>query len=129
MSIELVCLVWSTALCLAYISAQVMTKRLQEGVGNYDPNNDRDIELGLRPARAERALRNFLETYPIFIALVAAAQLSGSGDWLTQWGAVLYLVARVIYLPLYIFGIGPMRSLVWTLAFIGLVMIFVGVLI
>jgi uncharacterized MAPEG superfamily protein len=126
MSTELICLVWSTLLGFLYINAQVITLRIHQGVKGYDPNRDRPVDHSVHSARAERALRNFLESYPLFIALVAAAELSGTHGWLTQWGAILYLAGRTAYLPLYVLGIAPVRSLTWAIAFAGLAMIFAG---
>ncbi len=44
--------------------------------------------------------------------------LSGTTGTLTAWGAMLYLGARTVYLPLYILGIARLRSLIWTLGFV-----------
>ena len=44
------------------------------------------------------------------------------------WGAVVYLVARVTYLPLYLFGTFMVRSLMWIVATIGIAMMFFGIL-
>ena len=128
MSIELTCLVWSTAVGFAYICAQVLTLYAERGLGSYDSKRDEKFERGLYTARGERALRNFLETYPFFIALVLAAELSGSKDWYTATGAIIYLVARVVYIPFYIAGLGYLRTTAWTIAGIGLAMMFLGVL-
>ena len=50
-------------------------------------------------------MRNFLETFPLFAAAVLIAALAGRHSWMTEWGAVLYFVARVAYLSLYAFGV------------------------
>jgi uncharacterized MAPEG superfamily protein len=128
LSTELICLVWSTALGFAHICAQVIGLYAEKGVGSYDPNRDSPVVLGTYGARAERALKNFLESYPLFLALAAAVAISGRSDWLTAWGAIVYLVARVAYLPAYIGGFGPLRSTIWGVSFVGLAMMFCGVL-
>lgn len=127
MSVELICLVWSTALGFLYINAQTITLRIQERGKPYDANREHEPELGVMAGRGSRALRNFQETYPLFIALVAAVQLAGAGDQLTAWGAILYLVGRLVYLPLYITGVSPLRSAAWAVSIVGLAMMFVGV--
>ena len=128
MSVELTCLLWSTLLGLAYISVQGAT--MQKGAkGHVDPNRDRAPVLTERAARADRALRNFLETYPLFVALVLVAELSARHGTLTVYGALLYMLARIVYLPLYISGLAPLRSLSWVFSLVGLVMMFVGILI
>jgi uncharacterized MAPEG superfamily protein len=129
MSTELLCLLWSTPLGFIYLNAQVITLWVQQGPGNYQPNRDLEPELGIHAGRAARALRNFLETYPLFIGLVAVAELSGRHDTMTTYGALLYVAARIGYLPLYITGLSAIRSTFWSLGMIGLGLIFIGILI
>jgi uncharacterized MAPEG superfamily protein len=73
--------------------------------------------------RLERALRNFLETFPLFVAAVLLVVVLGREGALSRWGAVLYFSARVVYLPLYAAGIPVIRSLVWNIAFVGIVLL------
>jgi uncharacterized MAPEG superfamily protein len=42
-------------------------------------------------------------------------------------GAELYLYARVAYVPIYAFGIPGLRTLVWTVSVVGIVLILVGI--
>ncbi len=42
---------------------------------------------------------------------------------MTEWGAVLYLAARVAYVPLYAFGVFLVRSIVWNVGTIGIILI------
>ena len=60
--------------------------------------------------RLDRAMRNFLETFPLFAAAVLIAALAGRHNWMTEWGAVLYFAARVAYVPLYAYGVRIVRS-------------------
>jgi uncharacterized MAPEG superfamily protein len=46
---------------------------------------------------------------------------------LTQVGAHLYFWARWAYLPLYILAVPQIRSLVWLISAIGLMLMFFGV--
>ena len=71
--------------------------------------------------RLDRALRNFLETFPMFVAVVLAVHVTESHSALTEWGARLYLWARVAYVPLYAAGVPLVRSLVWNAATVGIV--------
>jgi uncharacterized MAPEG superfamily protein len=128
MSVELTSLLWSAFVGFVYLMTQA-TFANTDNQGGIDPNRDREPEFGLRAQRAGRALRNFLETYPLFVALVVVAELANRHGALTQWGAILYVVARVVYLPLYIVGGGVVRSAVWSLALLGIVLMFIGILI
>ena len=56
------------------------------------------------------------------------AHLADQGDPVVFWGAVVYLVARVAYLPRYLVGTFMVRSLMWNVATIGIAMLFFGIL-
>src|SRR5262249_60015355 len=73
--------------------------------------------------RLDRALRNFIETFPLFAAAVLMAHIAGKHDWMTEWGAQLYFVARAAYVAFYAAGIFLVRSLVWNVATLGIVLI------
>jgi uncharacterized MAPEG superfamily protein len=42
---------------------------------------------------------------------------------MTIWGAQLYFWARVAYVPLYAFGVTYVRTLAWTVATLGIVLV------
>ena len=128
MSIELTLLVWSTALFGLYVGAQATLYRMQHGVIHAATARDNDTPPSVMSGRAERALRNLIETYGVFVALAVAIEISGRSDALTVWGAQLYFWARIAYLPLYLFGVQYIRSLVWSVSALGLLLMFVGVL-
>jgi uncharacterized MAPEG superfamily protein len=73
--------------------------------------------------RVKRAHQNFLETFPFFVGAVAVVQMAGLGDNLSSSGAILYLVSRVAYLGVYAVGITVVRSALWMLSLIGLLMV------
>jgi uncharacterized MAPEG superfamily protein len=71
----------------------------------------------------ERALRNFLETFPVFVAAIFLVHSLGRESALSEWGAGLYFSARLVYLLLYAAGVPLLRSLVWNIAFVGVVLV------
>lgn len=73
--------------------------------------------------RAERALRNFLETFPLFAAGILATSIMHLHSALTLWGAWLYFGGRVAYAVLYLANFPVARSLVWNIPTIGILMI------
>jgi uncharacterized MAPEG superfamily protein len=77
-------------------------------------------------ARLDRALRNFLETFPLFAAALIACVAAGKLGTLTLYGAGLYVIARALYVPLYASGVALVRTLVWTASLIGIVMVIVA---
>jgi uncharacterized MAPEG superfamily protein len=59
---------------------------------------------------------------------VLIAALAGRHNWMTEWGAVLYFVARVAYVPLYAYGVRIFRSLAWCVATLGIILILIGLI-
>lgn len=127
MTFELTLLVWSTALFGLYVGVQATLYRMQHGVEFAATGRDNEPAPNALNARAQKAVRNLIETYPVFLALAVATILADRSDVLTQWGALTYFVARLAYLPLYVSGIKYLRSLVWTISAIGLILMFFGV--
>jgi uncharacterized MAPEG superfamily protein len=87
---------------------------------------NRDAEPGpvsVHAGRADRASRNFLETFPFFAAAVVCAIAMARGGHLAVLGAQLYFWARLLYLPIYILGIPVLRSLVWVVSLVGILMV------
>lgn len=127
MSIELTFLIWSTVLAVAYIIVQSTAYRLDYGVLFAGTARDGERIPNKWTGRGNRALRNFLETYAVFIALAVATELSGRSDGLTQWGVQIWFWARWAYLPAYFTDIPFLRSGIWTVSAVGLGMLFIGV--
>ena len=73
-------------------------------------SRDNNIENSIYFNRGKRALSNLLETLPIFISL---ALLSIFLEIDNAHLALLWLVFRVTYFPIYILGIKYARSLLW----------------
>jgi uncharacterized MAPEG superfamily protein len=73
--------------------------------------------------RLRRAQDNLYETLPLFIAFVLISHVAGRNGVLTHWGTLIYLFARIVYVPLYALGVRMVRSLVWMVSLAGLVMV------
>jgi uncharacterized MAPEG superfamily protein len=78
--------------------------------------------------RAQRAHRNMLENFVLFAALVLVAQVAGKANAMTALGAHLFFWARLVYAPVYLIGIPWVRTGVWGLSVVGLVLIFLQLL-
>ena len=76
--------------------------------------------------RLQRAFANYRETFPIFAVALLATYLAGKLGTLTADGAILYVVARAVYVPLYAFGVPYVRSLVWGASLVGIIMVLVA---
>lgn len=124
MPVEIQMLAWSIALGLAHVlvAAGLMTR--QRGLKwNASARDGEARPLTGVAARMDRALRNFLETFPFFAAAVLAVVLTGQASSDTALGAQLYFWARLAYVPLYAAGVPYLRSLVWAVSLWGLLQV------
>jgi uncharacterized MAPEG superfamily protein len=129
MSIELRLLAWSVVLLIVHIAVQGAFVAPLRGAGwNAGPRDEGQPPLGKYPGRAQRALENFKETYPAFIALalalVVTARTGGNGTL----GAWMWFAARVIYLPLYLLGVPWLRTGAYGVSLVGLVLMLLRLL-
>lgn len=121
MPVEIQVLAWSILLGVAqlFLAAALMTR--QRGVKwNASARDGEPPPLTGAAGRAERAFRNFMETFPFFAAAAVAVAATGSGDGATAFSAQLWFWARVAYVPLYLAGVPYLRSLVWLAALLGM---------
>ena len=127
MTTELWLLVAAIVLGYVHIVLQAHTMNLQRGLyWNAGPRDEALPPLSGIAGRLKRALRNYLETFPFFAAAVLAAQTANVHNALTVWGAALYLIARIFYIPLYAYGVRYVRSAAWGAANIGIALILIG---
>jgi uncharacterized MAPEG superfamily protein len=124
---ELTLLAFSVGLGFVHIVAASHSASLQRGYRWSASSRDEPVEpLHGVAGRLDRALTNFLETFPLFAAVVLSAAATGRHNALTEWGARLYFWGRVAYLPLYAAGIPLARSLVWNVAGVGILLFLVA---
>jgi len=123
MTFELWILLSSALLGLVHMTAASFTFKAQ--VGNLYTVGARDENL--QPAgmagRMHRAQQNFLETFAIFAVCVVIVHLSDAYGSFSYWGSILYLVGRILFLPLYAAGVVWLRTFSWNLATLGLVLV------
>lgn len=120
----MVCLAWSVILGLVHILAAGHARTLE--LGSKWNMGSRDGEIApLSPFtnRLLRAQSNFFETFPLFATSILMVALTDNLSAYSYWGAIIYLVARLIYLPLYALGIPIIRSIVWLVSITGLLMV------
>lgn len=122
MSLELQMLGYSALLGLAQIILAAHTASFQRGYRWTAGSREEPVApLTGAANRFTRALNNFLETFPLFAALVLATHVADREGALTLWGVQLYFWARLAYVPLY--GVRVIRSLVWNVAAIGIILL------
>ncbi len=123
LSTELKMLLWSVILGLVQLLLAAQAATSQNGVSwNLSPR-DQKKELAGVAGRLDRAFKNFMETFPFFLAAVVMVQITTLSNGVTSIGVHLYFWARVVYVPLYALGIPGFRTLVWLISLIGIAMV------
>ncbi|KAB0677597.1 MAPEG family protein [Aureimonas leprariae] len=119
--IELALLAWSVPLLFLHIALQGVSVTRERGrAWNAGPRDGEAKPLGRFAGRADRALANFKETWPAFIVAVLAVVVAGrAGTW-SAAGAWVWFLARIVYLPLYLFGVPYIRSLAYVVSVLGI---------
>ncbi|MCH2095372.1 MAG: MAPEG family protein [Rhodobacteraceae bacterium] len=74
-------------------------------------------QLSEKTARLLRAMNNHFEGLILFAIACLVITFSDQGNALTAACAALYLIARVLYIPAYYWGLTPWRSLIWFAGF------------
>jgi uncharacterized MAPEG superfamily protein len=120
---------WSVVLLVFHVllQGQLSTRELGKE-WNAGARDDGRKPKGRLAGRAERASKNFRETYPAFVGLALGL---GLADPLSAWGhagAVLWFAARIVYIPLYLQGVPYVRSLVWAVSMLGLLLMFLALI-
>ena len=117
---ELTCLELSVLLWLAHVLTQAMTARAEFGDDYlFSPRDTGVTAKGLTVGRASRALGNYIENLVPFVAMdlaLIATQHTGG------WGATIWILARIAYLPIYMAGTKYVRTGCWLLGVVGLLM-------
>lgn len=92
------------------------------GVPGYLGSRDNEPEPSKVHGRAIRANKNLNENYPVFMGLGLLALVVGEANMAQAvTGATLFVIARVVYLPLYLAAVPVARSLAYMAGLVGLV--------
>jgi uncharacterized MAPEG superfamily protein len=124
MPVELRIAALGALLLIVHVFAAVRFKTRQYGTKwNVGARDEALPPLNPVAGRLARAQANFLETFPVaIVALLGVVMAGRTSEW-TALGGWIWLVARTIYLPLYGFGVPVVRTVVWSVALVGLGMV------
>ncbi len=113
--------IFVSALLIFVAKAPVARAMQQEGGGRYDNRHPRSQQARLTGfgARALAAHQNSFEAFPLFVAGVLMAHVTGSQGSLVDALALTFVVARVLYLLCYWADWHWQRSLVWALGLLS----------
>lgn len=124
MTPEFILLAFTLILAAVQIGAAAVARTAELGPKwNAGPRDGETSPPGKLAGRLLRAQANLFETLPLFIGAVLMASIEGKFGMLTAWGTHLYFFARLIYVPLYAFGVSYLRTLVWLVSLAGLLMV------
>jgi len=121
---ELMLLVWAVALTVVQMLIAATGAMMQVGVPALAGNREGLPTMTGWAGRAQRAHHNMLENLVLFAALVLVAVATGKSNATALLGAQIFLWARVAYAAVYLIGIPWLRTGVWLVSMVGLVMIF-----
>ena len=124
MPVELKVLALGALLLFVHIFTATRFKTAQYGrTWNVGARDETLPPPNAMTGRTIRAQANFQETFPIAIAVLLGVVVANRTSEWTAIGAWIWLGARVVYLPLYAAGVPVIRTIVWTISMIGLVMV------
>lgn len=123
-------MLWASALLgTVYLLAAVVPSVLGRGMPwAAGPRDEPAPAIGKVGARLDRAWKNFVETFPLFVAAILVEAQVPQDSQIAAMGAQLYFWGRVAFLPLYAIGVPFLRTIAWTVALAGILMVLLGAL-
>lgn len=114
------------ALALIFVPRFVVVAALMRdgGLDNRHPRAQQQKLTGWG-ARAQAAHQNSFEAFAPFAAAVLVAETGGGDPERIALLCGVFLVARVVYIGLYIANLATLRSLVWSAGLVATVLLFV----
>ena len=120
---ELACLELSVVLWLVHVLVQATFGNTQLPSRYLLSSRDEPAKArGVLYGRACRAFANYLENFTPFVAVALALMVTQRTGGAGAIGATIWILAHIVYLPIYVSGIIYVRTIVWGISIIGLVM-------
>jgi uncharacterized MAPEG superfamily protein len=124
MTTELAVLAWGCILAIVHIFLAVRFKTRQYGTKwNMGARDEQLPPPQPVVGRLSRAQANFFETFPIYAAAALIVSVAHLEDRWTALGAWLWLGARLVYLPLYAFGVPVVRTIAFLVSVVGIALV------
>ena len=120
-------ILWALVLYFVYVAVHAGLKLLSS---KADDNllvlglgpRDTVVEKSVSSQRCGRAQRNMEEALFFFLPLALLLIVTEKADGTGLTGALLFIVARAAYLPVYFLGVFALRSVIWLGGAAGLLM-------
>lgn len=124
MHTEILILAWGAVLLLVHVFAAGHFKTRQYGAQwNIGARDEALPPLEPIAGRLVRAQANFAETFPIAIVALLGVVLAGRTNDMTALGGWIWLGARAAYLPVYWAGIKGVRTAIFMVSLVGLILV------
>ena len=117
MTPELTALTLAALLQVAQFVSFSISANLQVGTSKAASPRDEPVHLTGTAGRVQRAMNNHFEGLIMFSIACVVISLSGQSTGFTAACAWVYLGARVLYVPAYVLGWVPWRSVIWMAGF------------
>jgi len=121
---EILILAWGAILLVVNIFLAGHLKTKQYGTDwNIGARDAAMPPLEPRAARVKRAQDNLMETFPVAIIALLGVVLAGRTSATTAIGGWIWLAARTVYLPVYWAGIKGLRTAIFLVSMVGLMLV------
>lgn len=112
-------------LIVVTILVQVLLALPKVGLPYLATPRDEDRDAGIMAGRALRALNNSVTAMALFAPAILILALKDGFTGTTLMMAQLFMIARLLYLIIYLAGIPWVRTLVWLAGFLATVYLYV----
>ncbi|NCO21095.1 MAG: MAPEG family protein [Rhodobacterales bacterium] len=128
MTTELTVLTLAALLQVVQLGLYAVAANIQAGPKAAMGPRDQKVELSGIAGRLQRALNNHFEGLLLFAIAALVVSLGEQSSPVTRTCAHVYLIARILYVPAYVQGTGPWRSLIWAVGFGATVVMLIAAL-
>ena len=122
MTMPMALLTWTSFLGLLHAIATGVAVTSQHGLDYASSARDEQRPVTGVGGRVIRSFANFMQTFPIFAAVVLVAHGVGKDHGLASWGAQFYFWGRVAYVAVYLSG-SKYRTAVFFFSVFGILLI------
>jgi uncharacterized MAPEG superfamily protein len=128
MTPELTALTLAALLQVLQFCAYSFTSVRQVGTKKAAGSRDNPIVLTGVAGRFQRAMNNHFEALILFTIAVVVVTYSDQSSAVTMLCGFVYLGARILYVPAYVFGLVPWRSVIWLVGLLATVIMLLAAL-
>lgn len=115
--------IYGIFVCITLV-LQATGSLLQLDMGYLLSSRDENRTVTGMAARTERALSNSVTAMALFAPAILLLAVQERFSPTTLMAAQVFLAARVVYLPAYVFGITGLRSAAWMVGFLATLALF-----